>query len=109
MMRGMRAPLKLMETSTAADACTLTLDGELDLATAPEFRAAIGGLLGTGCRHIEIDLSETTFLDSSGLGALVWALHRLHAAGGDLHVVNAVDQVAQTMRLTGVEQMLAAH
>jgi anti-sigma B factor antagonist len=104
----MHVPLKLTEVATAPGSCTLAVDGELDIATAAEFKRAVGGLLGTGCRHLEVDLSATSFLDSSGLGALVWAAHRLRGAGGDMRVVNPSERVTQTLRLTQTEQLLVA-
>ena len=102
----MHAPLKLRETPTATDGCTLEVGGELDLATVGQLRTAIGRLMGTGCREIVVDLAATTFLDSSGLGALVWASHRMRAAGGELTVVNPDEQIAKTLRVTGVEKLL---
>jgi len=104
----MYAPLTLRQTPTAEhDGCRLELEGELDVASAPEFRRVVGSLLGVGCRRVVVDLAGTTFLDSSGLGALVWASHRLHAAGGVLEVINAGERIAQMMRITGVDRLLA--
>jgi anti-anti-sigma factor len=98
--------LQLRETPTDQDCCTVAVVGELDVGTAPQFRTSIAALLGTGCRHVVVDLSATTFLDSSGLGALVWAHHRLEAAGGDLVAVDPSVAVAPTLRITGVGQLL---
>lgn len=88
-------------------ACTITTADELDVATAARLRREVATLLGTGCRHLVVDLSDTTFVDSSGLGALVWAAHRLRAAGGDLVAINAGDHVARTLRISGVDRVLA--
>ena len=104
----MHAPLKLSETPHGDDQCTLTVEGELDVATAGDFRRSVSTLLGTGCRELRVDLGGTTFLDSSGLGALIWAFHRLHAAGGALSVVNPTPRVAKTMQITGVDRVLLA-
>ncbi len=103
----MHAPLQLNETPLKTDGCTLAVSGELDIATAPQFRTAFGGLLGTGCRHIVIDLSETTFLDSSGLGALVWAAHRMRGAGGEFSVVDPHPAIVPTLEITNVGPVLA--
>ena len=103
----MHAPLSLSETPTAAGGCTLAVAGELDIATATQLRTRVAALMGTGCRHLAIDLAETTFLDSSGLAALVWAAHRMHAAGGEMTVVNPSERIAKTMQITGVERVLA--
>jgi anti-sigma B factor antagonist len=92
-----------VETATT----TLRVEGELDIATAGRLRREVGALLGTGCRHLVVDLSDTEFMDSSGLGALVWAAHRLHAAGGDLVAVNPSAAVARTLEITGVDRLLA--
>ena len=103
----MHAPLSLDETRSAGDSCTLAVGGELDIATANQFRTRVSTLMGTGCRHLFVDLGETTFLDSSGLGALVWAAHRMHAAGGRMAVVNPDPRVMKTMQITGVDRLLA--
>ena len=102
----MHAPLKLRETPTGKDGCTLEVGGELDIATVDQFRRAVGTLMGTGCREIVVDLAGTTFLDSSGLGGLVWASHRMRSAGGALTVINPGEQVAKMLRVTGVERVL---
>ena len=102
----MHAPLRISETPQGLDRCTLAVEGELDVATVAQFRTSVSALLGTGCRHLEVDLAGTTFLDSSGLGALVWASHRIHAAGGAMSVVNPSARVAQTMQITGVDRVL---
>lgn len=103
----MHAPLKLRERPIEADGCALAVAGELELATAPQLRTAIGTLLGTGCRHVVVDLSETTFLDSTGLGALVWAAHRVRSAGGDFSVVRPNRAIVPTLEVTGVGPVLA--
>jgi anti-sigma B factor antagonist len=103
----MHEPLRLSETDADTDRTTLLVAGELDIATAAQFREAIGGLLGTGCRHGRVDLAEVTFADSSGLGALVWAAHRFDHAGGRLTVANAAGSVASTLKVTGLDKVLA--
>ena len=98
--------LKLDQTPTGPDACTLAIEGELDIGTAPEFRTTIGTLLGAGCRHLVLDLSRTSFMDSSGLGALLWAANRLRGAGGELVAERPSAAVARTLRITGVDRLL---
>jgi anti-anti-sigma factor len=68
----------------------LVVAGELDLATAPALHDAVTQLLGAGePSTVVIDLGEVTFLDSSGLGALLRARADVLAAGGRL-VLGAV-------------------
>jgi anti-sigma B factor antagonist len=84
----------------------LSVVGELDLASASVLREQLGELMGTGRRDVLIDLAATEFLDSSGIGALLWAHHRLEAAGGHLTLVNARGTVARTLQLTGADRVL---
>jgi anti-sigma B factor antagonist len=85
---------------------TIAVDGELDLATALELRRDVAELLGSGVRHLVVDLAGTSFLDSSGLGALLWAAHRLEAAAGDLETVNAQGPALRAIRLAHLEDEL---
>jgi anti-anti-sigma factor len=103
----MHAPLQFTETPLDIDGCTLTVAGELDIATAPQFREEFGALLGGGCRDLVVDLSQTTFLDSSGLGALVWAAHRMRGAGGMFRAVDPNPAIVTTLEITNVGPVLA--
>ena len=103
----MHAPLlQLRETLTGQAGCTLEVVGELDVGTASQFRTSVAALLGTGCRHVVVDLAGATFLDSTGLGALVWAQHRLEGAGGDLVAINPSPRIATTLEVTGLSRVL---
>jgi anti-sigma B factor antagonist len=94
-------------TSTAADGSSvLAVHGELDLASAPQFREAIGALMGTGARHLVVDLSDSDFVDSAGLGALLWAGHRLRAVGGRLTTTGCTPPVERAVRLAGLDELL---
>lgn len=44
---------------------------ELATATANSFQSELSAALSEGVRHIDLDLSKTTFVDCGGLGALV--------------------------------------
>jgi len=85
----------------------VTVTGELDLASAPEFRNMVRELMGRGMRILTVDLADTEFIDSSGLGALLWAEHRLQAVGGELVVLHAQATVERSFRLAGLDAMLA--
>src|SRR5829696_10112905 len=90
-------------------AALLSVTGELDIATAPQLRVAVGDLMGQGIRHVEVDLEGCSFIDSSGMGALLWASHRLHAAGGELIAVHAHGPTMRALQIAGVDRVLAMH
>jgi anti-sigma B factor antagonist len=87
-------------------ASAMRVTGELDLAGAPHFRRLIGELMGLGVREVTVDLTDTEFVDSSGLGALLWAERRLRAVGGELEVVNAQENVLRTFVIAGLDRLL---
>ena len=87
------------------DSAVLTVVGELDIATAPRLRAAVGDLMGQGVRHLEMDLEGCTFIDSTGMGAMLWAAHRLQAAGGDLRAAHLHGAPARALEAAGLERV----
>ena len=86
--------------------CRLHIAGDLDVGTAPELRRAIGDLMAGGVRTVVVDLDKTEFMDSSGLGALLWAEHRLEAIGGSLAAVHPHKEVAQVLALAGANGLV---
>jgi len=77
--------------------------GEVDMATAPEFAAAVGTLGGPGARLV-FDLSSVTFMDSSGLNVIATTLLRLREQGGRACVRGPSALVRQTIKISGLDQ-----
>ena len=53
------------------DQYVISLAGEVDLYTAPEFKQQLLEVIDQGGRDVVVDLSDTTFIDSTTLGVLV--------------------------------------
>jgi stage II sporulation protein AA (anti-sigma F factor antagonist) len=83
------------------------LSGEFDMASCEDFEAAVRTLNGDGLREITIDLAELTFIDSSGIRALLES-KRLAEEKGQVLMVRVPDngQVRQVLELTGVDHVL---
>src|SRR3954465_12020086 len=77
--------------------------GEIDLFTAPEFKQRVSAPIDAGRSRVVVDLSETTFIDSSSLGVLIGAHRRLKREGGSLTVVCDNDAIVKTFRITGLD------
>jgi anti-sigma B factor antagonist len=75
-----------IRTSETGDAQRMELRGELDIGTAPELEQAVERALEEGCREVVLDLTGTTLLDSSGLGALLRAKRTVDARQGSMSV-----------------------
>ena len=78
---------------------------ELAAVNANQFREWVGQSFVDGQKDIEMDLSQTTFIDSCGLGALV-ALHKVaRRRGGCLRLISPQPQVQQLLELTRMSQI----
>ncbi|MFJ8437530.1 STAS domain-containing protein [Kitasatospora griseola] len=88
--------------------------GDLDLIGVPPLRHLLNQLVDSADEppHLVIDMSECTFLDSGGIGLLVYAARRLIARGTVLRIVvspegrAAAAQVTRFLTLTRVDRFL---
>jgi len=87
--------------------CVVAVEGELDLASAPELKWTLVELLHRGYGNYVIDLSALTHMDSMGLGVLVGFRKRLHA-DARLVVACVPPRVNKLLELTGVDACLDA-
>jgi anti-anti-sigma factor len=80
---------------------TLLLRGELDLATAAGLESTVLGLFVEGVSAVELDLSRLTFMDSTGLRAVLRAQELCAEHGCDFLVIPGSGQVLRLLELTG--------
>lgn len=87
---------------------TVGLEQDLDLASAPDVRAALDTLLDRyPDRDVRLNLDQVSFLDSTGLGVVLGRYRRLAAAGRTLHLVGVRPAVAAVLTVAGVRQIMA--
>lgn len=80
--------------------------GRLTMVAAPALREVIADAVDDSGPRLVIDLSDTEFIDSSGLGALVAGLKTAREAGGDLRIAAATPQVVAALQLTNLHRVL---
>jgi anti-sigma B factor antagonist len=80
--------------------------GRLTMVSAPELKALVERAVGSGRTVVVVDLAETAFMDSSGLGALVGGLRSARSAGGDLRIARPTAQVSTVLELTTMDRVL---
>jgi anti-sigma B factor antagonist len=83
----------------------LAVRGEIDLFTAPELKQVLAESIEAGRIRIIVDLTDTTFLDSTALGVLIGAVKRLRSREGALAIVNTDENIAKTFEITGLDQI----
>jgi anti-anti-sigma factor len=79
--------------------------GILDGTQATQFRQEISDLVKENIKIIVVDFQDITFMDSSGLGALVLSLKTVRAAGGQILVCSLNDQVRMLFELTSMDRV----
>src|SRR3954467_12095010 len=91
------------DRSVDADTHVVSVAGEIDLFTAPEFKQRVSAPIDEGRTRVIVDLTETTFIDSSSLGVLIGAHRRLRRLDGSLVIVCSNDAIIKTFRITGLD------
>jgi len=79
----------------------LLLRGELDLACAALLERRLERLLDDGAERIVLEMSEVTFMDSTGLRTLLVGAERCRAAGGELLLGEVSRQVERLLEISG--------
>jgi anti-anti-sigma factor len=81
--------------------------GRLDVTTAAEFRRQVSDIASVANppKYLLVDLQEITFMDSSGLGALVSALKAFRNNNGEMVISGANDQVQMLFELTSMTKI----
>jgi anti-sigma B factor antagonist len=96
-------------TTPGSDRYLITVSGEVDLATSPELDVAIIAAIDSGTLSVVIDLTDVSFMDSSGLGVIVRALKRCREAENDLDLVITNERVLKVFGITGLDQVIPIH
>ncbi len=95
----------MTDTSTTV----LRPTGRINMVAAPALKILIEETVASGRTRIVVDLGEVSFIDSSGLGALISGLKTARQAGGDLRLAAVPEQVLTVLRLTNLDRVLPAH
>jgi anti-sigma B factor antagonist len=80
------------------------LDGRIAADVAPRFKEALIEYVAQGNRAIVLDLSDVTFIDSSGLGALIASL-KVIGPDGELVLSGAQETVMSMFKLTRMNKV----
>jgi anti-anti-sigma factor len=86
----------------------LSAVGDFDLACVDTLRTAFGGALADSPK-IVLDLSETTFADSTALGVMVAAAKQAAHQGGWVRLVAPLPNVRKLLRVTAIDTVLGLY
>lgn len=97
----------MLQLELNGNALTVRLTDELDQHSAATMRRELDALLAeTNVRCLIFDLSELTFMDSSGIGFIIGRYRLMKARGGSVAVMHADPRVDRIFRMSGVYEIV---
>ena len=80
----------------------VSLRGEIDAHTAPKLGSRLFGLAEEAARHVVVDLSGVTFMDSTGIGVLLNALRHMNLRRCAMVLVCPTERILRPFQVTGL-------
>jgi anti-sigma B factor antagonist len=87
----------------------IALSGEVDLYTAPDVKRELLRVIEDGAGSVIVDLTQTTFIDSTTLGVLISGVKRLRPSGGRLELVVSDRNIRKIFEITGLDRVFPIH
>jgi anti-anti-sigma factor len=97
--------LEVSEEQLSDGTRRLALKGELDMVSAPEVSARLEELARDGSA-VRLDLSELSFMDSTGVRVIYTASRALQENGGRLEIVKPQGEPWRALEITGLHRIL---
>jgi anti-sigma B factor antagonist len=90
----------------AGDTVTVSLHGEVDVLTVDQVRVALIEALAARPREVVVDMADLSFIDSTGLGALVFGFQRARDDGIGFRLARPTRGVHQVLVLSGLLEVV---
>jgi anti-anti-sigma factor len=88
----------------------IEVSGDVDLYNVSELKQAIFDLVeNSNTSSIIIDMKDTSYLDSSGIGALVAGQKKIKLKGGKFALLNIKDEVLNVLKLATLDQFFTIY
>ncbi len=79
----------------------ITLSGELDAGSAPQFKSTVEEAAGQGAKRIALIVPDLEYISSAGLRVLVFARQKM-GKGIDIYLIGAQDQILDPIKQSGL-------
>jgi len=83
----------------------LLLKGEIDLHVFPETTASLDAVIEKKPRHLVVDVSGVTYIDSAGLAALILAMQKVEAYGGKFSLAGFQTTVRSIFKMSRLDHV----
>jgi anti-sigma B factor antagonist len=83
----------------------LSLKGEIDLHVSPRVSASLQAIVATKPKKLVVDLTEVSYIDSSGLAVLIEGMQNVAAYGGKFALSGIQDGVRPIFEIARLDQV----
>ncbi len=97
--------IEISSENKSKELAVVTISGRMNAATTPEIKERMKTILDSGHMKIVMNLSGTTFIDSSGLSVIVTGLKQTREAGGFLRLAGLQPEVQSIFKLTMLDRV----
>ena len=95
-----------MSIATQNDIDVFTIEGDFDALAVQSLRPRLDGLAEAGAKALRLDMTGVRFLDSSGVGAIVFLFKRLSAAGRKLELLGVTGQPRELLKFLRIDRTI---
>lgn len=97
---------KVRDVDSTQGTAVIELDGDLDYSVYTSFKKAIADLVNHGVSNITYDLSRLTYIQSLGLGIIMWSYVELESRGGKITIAGANDKIKQVFTAAQLDTLV---
>ncbi|MDU4962133.1 MAG: anti-sigma factor antagonist [Sporomusaceae bacterium] len=99
-----------LSTHVRKEYLVIRAEGEFDVHAAAEFKQTVdNALTACGARNLALSFKGVSFIDSSGVGAILSRYKRIQQLGGEIAVMNLQPQVARVLELAGLFRLVKVY
>ena len=94
-----------VEVADTTSPTIVVLTGEIDVSTSGRVREVLIAISSSGENKVVVDMTNVTFLDSTGLAALVGPLKRFRSMNGEIALRSPSRSVLKVLEITGLTRV----
>lgn len=95
-----------LQVENVSGSVVIRLSGDFDASAVSEVRPELEEILEPGNGKVVFSFDELKFIDSTGIGFVVYAFKRLKSGGGRLRIAGAKGQPAELISVLKVDQVI---
>jgi len=98
-----------VRVSTHGDVTVVAMSGEVGVERTESLRVALARIADENRSDVVLDFTRVTFVDATGVSALVHAHKRFHVAGRTMDVAVDDERAMRSLRITGLSKVFVVH